>query len=569
MPSVRWVEPIMTWDGNGLDENAAPAVMEFESDNFIPDFLAAMAVNPAEEDDNNEIASPETYLQNNRKNGSDPWTLYHPLHSRYYLVTGALICRQLGLPDKEVAVSEGERTTFVIRRIENGQEMAWVEDQGWQEVSDRRDLYRRKRGGPPAEEQLPLHAVAARTGIEAEFSPQPKQRQVYYGYIPVGNRQKYREAESPAPESTEETDPTAKDKIQAYHAQFDGEPDYRLAEYNQRVAEPWADLIAQGGITDASQQKTASLYVLLDLGDFLQRALSTVWDAIKQQNKSLLDGKPKHKALYEVLDKDPDSEDSSKPILIKKGSDWVTVGEALRSFDPQDFTLVNGNGDDVQEPTTPYDVSNPHQPDGDDGEEPISEPEKYFNPSFREGGTLADLVQAALTEEDSSMDLADAEERLRMLNAQVPPAADADGEYHYRLRLVYEYDPECPPIVSEPSREFTLAPLLDPAAPARQVKIELPSIKMQDLRKFTHGVGMQMTPELRNVINRIHKDVVDEGLAPAASVGLSMVCTFSIQIITLVAFVVMFIFLIALNFIFWWLPFLKICFPIPSSSDSS
>ena len=31
----------------------------------------------------------------------------------------------------------------------------------------------------------------------------------------------------------------------------------------------------------------------------------------------------------------------------------------------------------------------------------------------------------------------------------------------------------------------------------------------------------------------------------------------------LVAFIVMFIFLILLNIVFWWLPFLKICFPIP------
>ena len=42
-----------------------------------------------------------------------------------------------------------------------------------------------------------------------------------------------------------------------------------------------------------------------------------------------------------------------------------------------------------------------------------------------------------------------------------------------------------------------------------------------------------------------------------------MTCTSSIQIIFLVALIVMFIFLILLNIIFWWLPFLKICLPIP------
>ena len=41
------------------------------------------------------------------------------------------------------------------------------------------------------------------------------------------------------------------------------------------------------------------------------------------------------------------------------------------------------------------------------------------------------------------------------------------------------------------------------------------------------------------------------------------------EIIFLVAFIVMFIFLILLNIIFWWLPFLKICFPIPVKPTSS
>jgi hypothetical protein len=47
---------------------------------------------------------------------------------------------------------------------------------------------------------------------------------------------------------------------------------------------------------------------------------------------------------------------------------------------------------------------------------------------------------------------------------------------------------------------------------------------------------------------------------------LGMICTFSIQIITLIAFVVMFIFAILLNIVFWWMAFLKICLPIPKKA---
>ena len=42
-----------------------------------------------------------------------------------------------------------------------------------------------------------------------------------------------------------------------------------------------------------------------------------------------------------------------------------------------------------------------------------------------------------------------------------------------------------------------------------------------------------------------------------------MVCSFSIPIVTLVALIVLMIFVILLNLIFFWLPLLKICFPVP------
>jgi hypothetical protein len=48
---------------------------------------------------------------------------------------------------------------------------------------------------------------------------------------------------------------------------------------------------------------------------------------------------------------------------------------------------------------------------------------------------------------------------------------------------------------------------------------------------------------------------------------LGMICSFSIPIITLCAFIVLMIFIQLLNIVFWWLPFLKICLPIPVRSE--
>ena len=119
---------------------------------------------------------------------------------------------------------------------------------------------------------------------------------------------------------------------------------------------------------------------------------------------------------------------------------------------------------------------------------------------------LADLVEAAVDEEDQPMALPGGEdsELVRLINHQVQPEpVDDNGEGvepQYHLRTVYVYDPECPPIVSQmPSQPFTLAKLMDPDAPARLVRLEAPSIKPKDLRKYARGVGIAMSPELHKL----------------------------------------------------------------------
>jgi hypothetical protein len=139
-----------------------------------------------------------------------------------------------------------------------------------------------------------------------------------------------------------------------------------------------------------------------------------------------------------------------------------------------------------------------------------------------------------------------------------------DGDMYW-LRLVYEHDP-CDPVVSDPSDAFSFAKVFDPDAPARKIRIELPSVKLKDLRKYQRGIGMQMSPELHDVLNRVNPGMLNGGGLGDAGANLSVafICSFSIPIITICALIVMFIFLILFNIIFWWLPFIRICFPIPT-----
>ena len=55
------------------------------------------------------------------------------------------------------------------------------------------------------------------------------------------------------------------------------------------------------------------------------------------------------------------------------------------------------------------------------------------------------------------------------------------------------------------------------------------------------------------------------GPAPNTAEGISLnwICGFNIPLITICAFFVLNIFLILLNLVFWWLPFIKICVPFP------
>jgi hypothetical protein len=46
-----------------------------------------------------------------------PLKLYQPAHQRHYLVASSLVCRVPGLPDRGVEPGRGERTAFVVRRL--------------------------------------------------------------------------------------------------------------------------------------------------------------------------------------------------------------------------------------------------------------------------------------------------------------------------------------------------------------------------------------------------------------------------------------------------------------------
>jgi hypothetical protein len=113
---------------------------------------------------------------------------------------------------------------------------------------------------------------------------------------------------------------------------------------------------------------------------------------------------------------------------------------------------------------------------------------------------------------------------------------------------------------SKPDSEmFRVAAWWDGDGPT--TKISLPDISQ--LGKLKPNVAFEMPPFLGNLLKGDMKKLSDgEGSEPS-KIGLGWLCSFSIPIITLCAFIVLNIFLSLFDIFLRWMLFIKICIPIP------
>lgn len=543
MHVTQWKEPALSWNGKVAEDGRA-AILEIRSDDFVPQFLQAMAgADPgAYYDRHHLVPRPAGHLLK----------LYQPLHSRYYLVTASLVCRQVGLPDKAINRANGESVFFVIRRRTGSGEEAWISvDKGGYWLPLQGQAVLRVAAG---EERLPLHPVQIQPS-----PPSPRSvftdnvpRELHYGYIPAGNRNKYRDTLGRAMTAV----PAPQALVNSFFtdAEANGLPikGFRHEMFNRRVFLPWSSLAnnletigsPRLKVEISSNAQTEQLYAVLELADFFKTNLPTLWEGLEAAEDSSLPA-----AMTTLYQRLTDST-ADKPFEIKRNGSDAMLGAVLLALKGH-INLVRGQG---TIPPTDLDMRGFLGLVGGNSQL----------------GDLKKLVDEAIDEEMLPIQIPDGSdnELVHLITEQVQPREPEGREATYHIRVVYAYDPECPPLVSpNTSYPFQLAPYFDPDAPARLVKLEAPSMKPQDLRKYARGVGIEMPPELHNLSNCMQGDKLDAIVDSIGSCneGLSirMICTFSIQIIFLVAFIVMFSFLIMLNFVFGWLAYLRICLPIP------
>lgn len=548
--SVDWHVARPLW-GRALSDSGArarfrqPALLRFAADTFMDDLLALLADDPDRLSE--VVARPETW----REPGVGWLTeaqaasitlprawpkLFQAVHQRFYLVTASLICRIPGLPDKRLDPAAGEKASFLLRRLVPVNSAAGVDPSDpdtWTE-------YGWMTGESPA-----WRAITSGDGVEAEEERQAlfplsyangsKTCRLLAGFIPVGSGESYKSgAGGPLDFSAAEA------------AASGMSTDPRVAAVATRV-----DLALQrfsddvGAMTDPSDVSADTawqvvLFAALDLAEAIQADLPSLWLALTAGSSSGLGSALL--SLYTRL---------STQLLSTPSDTWRELVVAVNAVATE---LVEGELD-LGLFVPPLIGGAAHARSN-----AVEAADSLFA-----GIGVADMYADAL-DEGGSGDPADS----------APDVAVPRYEpgVYYVIRCIYER-PRCagihPPIISDATVPFEIAGYFDPEAPARPLQITMPlDTSIGGLRKFPKGVSVLISEELRKQLERfegLKLSKLDEGdIGGAGGASFGMICSLSIPIITIVALILLMIFVFLLNIIFWWVPLLKICFPLKLSA---
>ena len=112
------------------------------------------------------------------------------------------------------------------------------------------------------------------------------------------------------------------------------------------------------------------------------------------------------------------------------------------------------------------------------------------------------------------------------------------------------------------SEDFRILPWWDGDGPAATIKLP----DMSQLRKVKPNVQFQLPPALAGLLSGDMKALA-KGEDPGKGLEIGWLCSFSLPIITLCAFIVLSIFLGLLNIFLQWMVYVKICIPIPKKAS--
>lgn len=549
-----------------------------------------------------------------------PLKLYQPAHQRHYLIAAHLVCGITGLPDRAIDPGKQERAAFVIRRLLPAGEIdltqnlsrpdsSWEEyamvlsvaGNGWQKVartdsSDAASL-------APGEETLPLFNMSF-------TEDDGRRRKMLAGVIPVGRREAYQTATRRASASDQSTPSNLLDDPRMYllRAQVTG-PWKSLLEQadvikNTHAGEPDLDPLPDppdNSVRDKlikdtrEQMQTGSWYTLLDFAEFLRERINNVWRAVTDEPGFALTDTDEIN-LFNALE---NTRPNNALINALISGSAIYTSQSVKSSLSEALKAIVDFKDRLEQATVSYDRSKA-DPDNASQPDPAWPPflfplaDHILSVPLPPDGAAAASLDAALSKIDQLTELV----RLALPDqetAEGPPAPLAsrapfdirDG--WYLIRCVFER-PACgplePPIVSDPTLPFQMAGFFDPDAPARPVRIGLPiDTSPAGLRKFDKNTAFILSDMLCGQVDRfkamtlgdlvrsvlpwpLHKDlpVPEKGpckTSDGSGLELGMMCSLSIPIITICALILLMIIVTLLDFIFRWIPYFILCFPVP------
>lgn len=551
--------------------------------------------------------------------------LYQPAHQRHYLLTSSLVCGITGLPDRKVDPGKQERVTFVIRRLFPPGDIdpdsplpevdasTWLEyafvvtpsGSGWQAVSSTSATSNKVL--VTGEEQLPMFGVYC-------TEDDGRKRKLFSGVIPVGKRESYMGA---APLSTSSSGTGSTDAAET--------PDSRMFALWTDVTEPWKRLLETADLTatmqaeeaaedsddEEAQLKTAreknqvaSWYVLLDFAKYLEQNIPNVWNKLAGQAVGS-DYTTAQGVLVETLQGITIGDDLKELLLVTdiyaESDIQGSLADALIAIRQDDLESR------LENVIVRYDREDPEGPiaERESADSAYAWPEFLFPladteetaplPPAKDGVVEnSDPLQAALDRIDNLSDLVQAALPEQTTTASTPPPLAAQKVLDTRdgwfvIRCVFERlncGPLDPAVVSDATQPFKLAGFFDPDAPARPIRIALPiDTSTAGFRKFNKNTAFMVSDMLCGQIDRIkamslgdlvrsvlpwpfHKDLSVPDKGPCTdkkdlSLQAGMMCSFSIPIITICALILLIVMVSILDYIFRWLPYFFICFPLP------
>jgi hypothetical protein len=157
--------------------------------------------------------------------------------------------------------------------------------------------------------------------------------------------------------------------------------------------------------------------------------------------------------------------------------------------------------------------------------------------------------------------------------AQIAPQGRfQDDTRLYMLRMfvrVKSDHPNCPPklVWSRYSQEFYIAPW-HASSQRAHAPIPLPDPNKAFMKGAKPNCSFQVPGSLMGAMQGTTMSGLTSGSGGGPALKLGWICGFNIPLITICAFFVLNIFLMLLNIVFFWLPIIKICIPIPAPSNT-